>query len=183
MDQNLSHLGIGTSYARSHKRSQWRDVVRVRTRSLLTAKTTSKSVNGAQIAGRRNTALGTRSSLRCGVDAIWRGLDRGMRPARNTEQEAAGLIFRARVKLHCGTYPTLLDSTNIINDITSLHWNRCGCAVASRMSTRLLIHHARDLYMYAAHLFAFIPKREPGGRRCEWTAPGHMISFSSVHAC
>lgn len=29
----------------------------------------------------------------------------------------------------------------------------------------------------AAHLFLFIPKREPGGRRCEWTAPGHMISF------
>lgn len=76
-----------------------------------------------------------------------------MRPARNMEQGASGLDFRALQHV-----PNILDGINQRHHLTSLHvaQGRCGCAVASpelELSTRLLLHHARDLYMYASHLF------------------------------
>lgn len=83
-----------------------------------------------------------------------------MRPARNTEQGAAGLDFRALQHV-----PNILDGINQRHHLTSLHVarGRCGCAVASpelELSTR---HHARDLYMYASHLFVFFPSESQAG--------------------
>lgn len=82
----------------------------------------------------------------------------------------------------CSMYPIYLKAS--INHITSPHFTSLGTSVAARWQLEalscprdLLLHHASDLYMYTRHLFLFIPKREPSGRRCEWTAPGHMISF------
>jgi hypothetical protein len=67
----------------------------------------SQSVNGgAQISVPTQHGLARdekQSAMWCGRNM--KGADRGMRPARNTEQGAAGLIFRALQNLHNGMYP------------------------------------------------------------------------------